>query len=79
VKKRDYFTKYGEPARRVLEALLQKYADEGVENLESMEVLKVKPLADYGTPLEIIKCFGSKEDYLAALRELEEQLYRTGA
>jgi type I restriction enzyme R subunit len=79
VKKRDYFTKYGEQARRVLEALLQKYADEGVENLESMEVLKVKPLADYGTPIELIKHFGGKEDYLAALRELEVQLYQTGA
>lgn len=44
VKKRNYFTKYGEQARKVLEALLDKYADEGIENIESMEVLKVKPL-----------------------------------
>jgi len=77
VKKRDYFTKYGEPARQVLHALLDKYADEGIANLESMEVLKVKPLADYGTPMEIIKCFGSKADYLLALKELENELYQT--
>ena len=79
VKKRDYFTKYGEQARRVLEALLDKYADEGITDIESMEVLKVKPLADYGTPIEIIKCFGSKKDYLSALKELENELYQTGA
>ena len=79
VKKRNYFTKYGNQARKVLEALLEKYADEGVENLESMDVLKVKPLADYGTPVEIIKSFGSKQDYLTALRELESELYQTGA
>ncbi|WP_373524453.1 EcoAI/FtnUII family type I restriction enzme subunit R, partial [Aquiflexum sp.] len=60
VKKRDYFTKYGEQARKVLETLLEKYADEGVTNIESMDILKVKPLTDYGSPLEIIKQFGSK-------------------
>ncbi len=76
VKKRDYFTKYGKKARQVLEALLDKYADEGIENLESMEILKVKPIANYGTPLEIIRQFGSKEDYLKALKELEDELYK---
>ena len=54
VKKRNYFTKYGEQAKKVLEALLDKYADEGIENIESMEVLKVKPLTEYGSPIEII-------------------------
>jgi type I restriction enzyme R subunit len=79
VKKRDYFTKYGEQARKVLETLLDKYADEGVTNIESMDILKVKPLTDYGSPLEIIKQFGSKAKYLEAVKELETELYNTGA
>ena len=77
VKKRNYFTKYGEQSRKVLEALLDKYADEGIENLESMEVLKVKPLNDFGSPVEIINEFGSKEKYLQAVKELEIELYKT--
>ncbi|MCG7858903.1 restriction endonuclease subunit R, partial [Flavihumibacter sediminis] len=77
VKKRNYFTKYGEQARKVLEALLDKYADEGIENIESMEVLKVKPLTDYGSPVEIIKEFGSREKYLEALKDLEKELYKS--
>lgn len=79
VKKRNYFTKYGEQARKVLEALLDKYADEGVTNIESMDVLKVKPLNEFGSPLEIIKEFGSKAKYLKAIKELEQELYKTGA
>jgi type I restriction enzyme R subunit len=79
VKKRNYFTKYGEQARRVLETLLDKYTDEGVTNLESLEVLKVKPLADYGSPMEIINQFGSKKNYLQAIKELEEELYKIEA
>jgi len=77
VKKRNYFTKYGEQSRKVLEALLDKYADEGIENIESIEVLKVKPLNEFGSPIEIISEFGSKEDYLKAIRELENELYKT--
>ncbi len=76
VKKRNYFTKYGEQARKVLEALLDKYADEGIANIESMEVLKVKPFNEYGSPLEIIKVFGNKELYLHAIKELELELYK---
>ena len=79
VKKRDYFSKYGEQARKVLETLLDKYADEGVANIESLDVLRVKPLTDYGSPLEIIKQFGSKAKYLEAVRDLEQELYKTGA
>jgi type I restriction enzyme R subunit len=79
VKKRDYFTKYGEQAKKVLETLLDKYADEGVTNIESMDILKVKPLTDYGSPLEIIKQFGSKAKYINAVKELEQELYKTGA
>ncbi len=77
VKKRNYFTKYGEQSRKVLEALLDKYADEGIENIESMEVLKVKPLTEFGSPVEIIKEFGSKEKYLQAVKELETELYKS--
>lgn len=79
VKKRNYFTKYGEQARKVLEALLDKYADEGVTNIENIDILKVNPLTDYGSPLEIIKRFGSKAKYLEAVKELGHELYKTGA
>ncbi len=78
VKKRNYFTKYGEQAKKVLEALLEKYADEGVENIESIEVLRVKPLDSFGSPLEIIREFGDKAAYLEAVKELENELYKIG-
>lgn len=70
VKKRNYFTKYGTEARRVLEALLDKYADTGIENIESMNVLQLDPLSGMGTPLEIVQVFGGKAQYQAALQEL---------
>lgn len=76
VKKRNYFTKYGEQARRVLEKLLEKYADEGVENIESIEILRVKPFDDFGSPIEIINEFGNKAKYLEAVKELENELYK---
>ena len=76
VKKRNYFTKYGEQARKVLETLLDKYADEGVENIESIEVLRVKPFDEYGSPIEIISHFGDKQHYLDAVKELETELYK---
>jgi len=76
VKKRNYFTKYGDQARKVLETLLDKYADEGVENIESIEVLRVKPFDDFGSPIEIISHFGNKQQYLEAVKELENELYK---
>ena len=57
VKKRDYFTQYGEQAHKVLEALLDKYADEGIENIEDMKILQVNPLDQFGSPVEIIELF----------------------
>lgn len=75
VRTRDVFTKYGEKARTVLNALLDKYADEGIENIESVNVLRVQPLNKVGTPSEIIKLFGSRDKYTAAVRELEAELY----
>ena len=77
VKKRNYFTKYGEQAKQVLEALLDKYADEGITNIESIEVLRVNPFDAFGSPVEIISNFGSKEKYLQAVKELEFELYKT--
>jgi type I restriction enzyme R subunit len=77
VKKRNYFTKYGEQARNVMENLLEKYTDEGITDIESMEVLKVKPFTEYGSPIEIVKAFGSKSEYLKAVKELENELYKT--
>lgn len=75
VKKRNYFTKYGDQTKAVLEALIDKYADEGIENIESMEILKVNPISEYGSPLEIIKLFGGRNQYLNAVKELEKEIY----
>jgi type I restriction enzyme R subunit len=75
VKKRNVFGKYGDRAREVLLALLDKYAESGVRTVESLDILKVDPLADLGTPVEIIRFFGGRENYLAAVRELESELY----
>jgi len=76
VKKRNYFTKYGEQAKKVLNALLDKYSDEGITNIESIEVLRVNPFDEFGSPTEIISEFGSKEKYLKAVKELENELYK---
>ncbi|MBL7176050.1 MAG: DEAD/DEAH box helicase family protein [Desulfobacteraceae bacterium] len=76
VRKRDYFTKYGEQARAVLDALLEKYADSGIEPIEDIGVLKVQPLKQFGTPIEIVKMFGGKEKFEEAVHELEKELYR---
>ena len=76
VKKRNYFTKYGEQARAVLAALLDKYADEGIRTLENAKVLKMKPFSDMGTPMEIINTvFGGKANYDNAIAELEKELF----
>jgi type I restriction enzyme, R subunit len=79
VKKRNVFAKYGDKARAVLNALLQKYADAGIKSVESLEILKVDPLTSFGTPVEIVKLFGGKEQYVAAVREMESELYRAAA
>jgi type I restriction enzyme R subunit len=76
VKKRNYFTKYGEQARKVMEALLDKYADQGIENIENIQILTVPPINEFGTVTEIIKAFGSREAYEKAIRELENELYK---
>lgn len=76
VKKRNYFTKYGDQARNVLEALLDKYADQGIENIENIQILTVPPINKFGSVTEIIKVFGSREAYEKAIKELENELYK---
>ena len=78
VKKRNYFTKYSDKAKQVLEALLDKYADEGISNIESMEVLRVKPIDEFGSAYEIVEgIFGGRIKYQEAVKELENELYKT--
>ena len=75
MKKRNYFAKYEEKARAILVTLLDKYADEGLNNIEDPKVLKIQPFDQYGTPSEIIQAFGGRDKYFAAVRELEENIY----
>ena len=79
VKKRNVFAKHGDKARAVLDALLQKYADSGITSVESLDILKVDPFTQHGTPIEIVKLFGGKPGYLKAIRELETELYQKAA
>lgn len=77
VKKQNYFTKYGEQARAVIDALLEKYADEGIENIEDIEILKVNPFTEFGSPIEIVQMFGGRAEYDQALHEVEELIYQS--
>lgn len=77
VRKRNYFTKYSEAAQAVLDNLLDKYADAGVQEIESIQVLKLKPFDSMGTLPEIIKTgFGDRNGYNQALSELENEIYQ---
>jgi type I restriction enzyme R subunit len=75
VKKRNYFAKYQGAARQVLEVLLEKYADTGIEPIEDMKILNLAPFSQIGAPIELVKAFGGKAGYTQALVELEAQLY----
>ena len=75
VQKRDMFAKYGEVARAVLAALLEKYADQGVVSIENSTILQLDPFNQLGTPVELVKSFGGKKQYQAAIQELEKLLY----
>ena len=80
VRKRDVFTKYGPQARAVLEALLSKYQDEGiVGGLDNVEILKVPPFSAMGTPLQLIKEFGSRARFEDAVHEMQTALYQEAA
>jgi type I restriction enzyme, R subunit len=78
VKKRDAFTRYGDMARRVISALLDKYADEGALDLENPEIIRLDPLSQLGTPVQIVRAFGGKTDFDAAIHALTDELYKTG-
>ena len=75
VKKRDIFSKYGEQAQGVLEALLDKYIKEGISELESLTVLENDPFRKLGSKANIVKFFGGKQGYLDAVKELEQHIY----
>lgn len=76
VRKRDVFTKYGPQARAVLEALLLKYQDEGIIDLGDPRILQIPPLDAMGTPLQLIKEFGTREGFTSAVQELQSALYQ---
>ena len=73
------FTKYGPQARAVLEALLQKYQDQGIMNLDDPRVLQISPFDTMGTPLQLIKQFGTRADFEHAVYELQAELYQRAA
>lgn len=75
VKKRNYFGQYSEKARLILETLLEKYADEGIQHIEDLDVLKVKPFDNFGSAIQIVRLFGGKDGYLQAVRTLEKEVY----
>jgi type I restriction enzyme R subunit len=79
VRKRDVFTKYGPQARAVLEALLQKYQDQGALNIDDPKVLQISPFDVMGTPLQLIKHFGARADFERAVHELQSALYQEAA
>ena len=78
VKKRDIFHKYGPEAQKVLNALLDKYADEGVSQLENRRVLTLDPFRQMGSPASIARLFGGNQQYFEAVRELEQEIYKIG-
>lgn len=75
VKKRDFFSQYSGLAKEVLEALLEKYMDNGIYDIERIDVLKLDPIKKYGKPSTIVKLFGSKEAYFNAVEALTTQIY----
>lgn len=75
VRKKNYLTKYSDRARKVLEAILDKYADEGLEYIEDINILRIPPFTNFGSPVEIISEFGGREQYLEAISALETQIY----
>ena len=79
VKRRDAFARYGEQARAVLNALLEKYADEGVLNLDDANVLRIPPFDKLGTPVELVRAFGGKPGFERAVHDLQSALYRETA
>lgn len=79
VKKRDVFNRYGAEARKVLEALLDKYANDGISQLENRMVLKLDPFRQMGSPANIAKLFGGNKQYFSAVKELENLIYNNNS
>ena len=75
VKKRDFLSKYSPAAREVLEALLDKYMNTGIYEIEKAEILRLDPFLKMGKPAKIASYFGGKEGYMKAVKELEEAIY----
>lgn len=75
VKKRDYLNKYSDVAQQVLSGLLEKYQDAEILDFNDTKILELKPFIDIGTPLRLVKAFGSKEKYIQAVKELQGFLY----
>jgi type I restriction enzyme R subunit len=75
VRKRNYFGKYSETAQKVLNSLLDKYEQEGIVSIEQGAILKVKPLNQMGSPVELVRAFGKRKDFEQAVKELENEIY----
>ena len=73
------FGKYGDPARAALDALLGKYADDGLLNLDDAAVLRIPPLNELGTPVQLINAFGGRDQFVAAVHDLQAALYQETA
>lgn len=79
VRERDVFAQYGGKARAVLDALLDKYADEGVLNLDDANILRIPPLDKLGTPVELVRSFGGRPDFEQAVHDLQTEIYKETA
>lgn len=79
VKKRDFLSRYSGIARQVLDALLDRYMDEGIYEIEKTEILKLEPFRQMGKPAKIAQAFGGKDAYQQAIRELEQAIYEEDA
>ena len=78
VKKRDYFAKYEIKARQVIEAILEKYSDNGILNFEDLSIINLDPINKLGTPVEIAEIFGGKESLFKAMNEISKEIYDLG-
>lgn len=79
VKKQDFFAKYSDPAKEVLELLLEKYKNKGITEVVNLEVLRLDPLMKLGKPSKIVSYFGGKEGYVNAITDLQNAIYNYGA
>lgn len=76
VRKHNYFSKYEGASKQVLDALLDKYTDDGIEPIEDVKVLTIAPFSQLGAPMELLQAFGGKPGYTEAVKALEDELYR---